>query len=154
MLSRASILLPVALIAGLVAVFLTAQPFDYLGKGAPPVESLSVEHVRLDGAGIHATVRAAGSEPMVIAQVQVDGAYRIFAQDPAGPIGYLKTARLDIPYPWIAGEAHHLVFLTSTGAGFEHSIDVAVATPGTTLDDLNRFPGIVSVFVADIRPAL
>ena len=153
MLSRASILLPVALIAGLVAVFLTAQPFDYLGKGAPPVESLSVEHVRLDGAGIHATVRAAGSEPMVIAQVQVDGAYRIFAQDPAGPIGYLKTARLDIPYPWIAGEAHHLVFLTSTGAGFEHSIDVAVATPGTTLDDLfglamvGLFVGIVPVLI-------
>ena len=153
MLSRASILLPVALIAGLVAVFLTAQPFDYLGKGAPPVESLSVEHVRLDGAGIHATVRAAGSEPMVIAQVQVDGAYRIFAQDPAGPIGYLKTARLDIPYPWIAGEAHHLVFLTSTGAGFEHSIDVAVASPGTSLDDLfglalvGLFVGIVPVLI-------
>ena len=153
MLSRASILLPVALIAGLVAVFLTAQPFDYLSKGAPPGENLTVEHVRLDDSGIHATVRAAGSEPMIIAQVQVDGAYRIFGQAPAGPIGYLKTARLDIPYPWIAGEAHHLVFLTSTGAAFEHSIDVAVATPGTTIGDLfglamvGLFVGVVPVLI-------
>jgi len=153
MLSRASFLLPAALIAGLVAVFLTAQPFDYLSKGAPPGEELSVEHVRLDDTGIHATVRAAGSEPMIIAQVQVDGAYRSFSQDPPGPIGYLQTARLDIPYPWITGEAHHLVFLTSTGTGFEHTIEVAVATPGTTFSDLaglalvGLFVGIVPVLI-------
>jgi len=151
--SRVSLLLPLVLIAGLVAVFLTVQPFDYLSKGAPPGEILTVEHVRLDNGGIHATLRAAGSEPMVIAQVQVDGAYRRFTQDPAGPIGYLQTARLDIPYPWIAGEAHHLVFLTSTGAGFEHSIEVAVATPGTSLGDLfglalvGLFVGIVPVLI-------
>ena len=153
MLSRASFLLPAALIAGLVAVFLTVQPFDYLSKGAPPGEELSVEHVRLDDTGIHATVRAAGSEPMIIAQVQVDGAYRSFSQDPPGPIGYLQTARLDIPYPWITGEAHHLVFLTSTGTGFEHTIEVAVATPGTTFSDLaglalvGLFVGIVPVLI-------
>jgi zinc transporter ZupT len=153
LLTRASLLLPVALIAGLVAVFLTAQPFDYLSKGAPPGESLTVEHVRLDDGGIHATVRAAGSEPMVIAQVQVDGAYRTFTQEPAGPIGYLKTARLDIPYPWIAGEAHHLVFLTSSGTAFEHAIDIAVATPGTSFGDLfglalvGLFVGVVPVLI-------
>ena len=153
MLSRASILLPVALIAGLVAVFLTAQPFDYLSKGAPPGESLTIEHVRLDDTGIHATIRAAGSEPMIVAQVQVDGAYRAFTQEPAGPIAYLKTTRLDIPYPWITGEAHHLVFLTSTGTAFKHSIDVAVATPGTTIGDLfglalvGLFVGVVPVLI-------
>ena len=153
MLTRASFLLPVALIAGLVAVFLTAQPFDYLSKGAPPGEELSVEYIRLDGTGIPATVRAAGSEPMIIAQIQVDGAYRTFTQDPAGPIGYLQTARLDIPYPWIAGEAHHLVFLTSTGVGFEHTIEVAVETLGTTIGDLfglalvGLFVGIVPVLI-------
>lgn len=153
MLSRASFLLPAALIAGLVAVFLTVQPFDYLSKGAPPGEELSVEHVRLDDTGIHATIRAAGSEPMIIAQVQVDGAYRSFSQDPPGPIGYLQTARLDIPYPWITGEAHHLVLLTSTGASFAHTIEVAVATPGTTFSDLaglalvGLFVGVVPVLI-------
>jgi zinc transporter ZupT len=88
MLTRASFLLPIALIAGLVAVFLTAQPFDYLSKGAPPGENLTVEHVRLDG-----------------------------------------------------------------GAAFEHAIDVAVATPGTSLSDLTGlalvglFVGVVPVLI-------
>jgi zinc transporter ZupT len=161
MLTRASLLLPVALIAGLVAIFLIAQPFDYLSKGAPPGEDLGVEHVRLDDGGIHATVRAAGSEPMVVAQVQVDGAYRTFTQEPAGAIGYLKTARIDIPYPWVAGEAHHVVFLTSTGARFEHSIEVAVTTPGTRLGDMlglalvGFFVGVVPVLIGfGFYPAL
>ena len=153
MMIRATILFPLILIGGLVALFLVAQPFDYLSKGAPPAESLTIENIRLDGTGIHATVRAAGSEPMQVAQIQVDGAYRAFTQMPAGRISYLDTVRLDIPYPWVTGETHHLLFVTSSGATFEHSIDVAVSTPGTTFRDLaglaliGLFVGIVPILI-------
>jgi hypothetical protein len=85
--------------------------------------------VRLEPGLISATVRADGSEAVRVAQVQVDGAYRQFAQEPAGPIERLGTARIDIPYPWVDGEAHHIALLTSTGAVFEHEIEVAQATP-------------------------
>ena len=37
--------------------------------------------------------------------------------------------RLRIPYPWVAGEAHLVRVLTSTGTAFEHEIAVAVETP-------------------------
>jgi len=153
MLSRASALIPIAVIFALVAVFLMARPFDYLSRGAPPVESLTVENISLDGGGIHAVLRAAGSEPIAIAQVQVDGAYRVFSQNPEGPVGYLGTTTIDIPYPWVAGETHHLLFLTASGATFEHSIDVAIATPqaGTTelagLALVGLFVGIVPVLI-------
>ena len=53
-------------------------------NGAPPVEELTFERRILDGAGIHLLVRAGGSEPMTIAQVQVDDAYWTFTQDPPG----------------------------------------------------------------------
>ncbi len=153
MLKRASIILPLAMIAVLIGLFLIARPFDYLSKGAPPGEELKVETVRLDAAGIHAFVRAAGSVPMSVAQVQVDGAYRDFQQDPAGLIGYLRSARIDIPYPWINGETHHLLFVTSTGTTFEHSIDIAVATPGTQITDfvglalVGLFVGFVPILI-------
>lgn len=153
MLARASILFPLLLIAALVAAFLLTRPFDYLSRGAPPAEELTVEAVRLDQTGIHATVRAGGAEPMVVAQVQVDGAYRPFEQTPDGSIGYLQSARIDIPYPWVAGESHHLLFLTSTGTAFEHTVDVAVATPGTTPADLfglaliGLFVGVVPILI-------
>ena len=153
MLTRASLLIPLALIAALVAVFLATRPFDYLSKGAPPAEELTVETVALDAKGIHATVRAAGSEPINLAQVQVDGAWRAFTMTPAGPIRYLRTARVDIPYPWVAGEAHHLLFITASGATFDHTIDVAVETPGFVLGDLvglalvGLFVGVVPILI-------
>ena len=78
---------------------------------------------------ISLTVRADGSGPVSIAQIQVDGAYRQFTQDPAGPIGRLGVVRLDIPYPWVDGETHHIAVLTGTGAIFDHEIAVAQETP-------------------------
>jgi len=152
-LNRISVVIPLLLIGMLVSLFLVAQPFDYLSKGAPPGEELTIEKIRLDSAGIHANIRAAGSEPMTIAQVQVDGAYRVFSQYPKGKIGYLDTVRVDIPYPWVTGEAHHLVFVTSTGTTFEHTIDVAVETPGTELNDffglalIGLFVGFVPILI-------
>ena len=88
--------------------------------------------MRLEPGLISLTVRADGSQPVALAQVQVDGAWRAFTLDPAAPIARLGTARVDIPYPWIEGEAHHLALVTSTGAAVEHSIEVAQATPAFT----------------------
>ena len=63
-----------------------ADPMRSFDNGAPPVETLTFERTILDGDGIHLLVRAGGSEPMTIAQVQVDDAYWLFTQDPPGAI--------------------------------------------------------------------
>ena len=121
--------LPAALLAAVVAFLLIAQPLRELTGEAPPVEELSVEATRLTPGLISLTLRADGSGPVELAQVQVDGAWREFALVPAGPIARLGTARTDIPYPWIEGEAHHLALVTGTGAVFDYTIEVAQATP-------------------------
>ncbi len=123
------LILPLAVLAGLLAILIFTRPLDRLTAQAPPVEQLSVESVRLTPGRISLAVRADGSGPISIAQVQVDGAYRQFTQEPEGPINRLGKVRLDIPYPWISGEAHHIALLTGTGAIFEHSIEVAQETP-------------------------
>ena len=43
---------------------------------------------------------------MAIAQVQVDAAYWEFTQEPAGPIERGDTAWVNLPFPWVLGEAH------------------------------------------------
>lgn len=146
------IVLPL-LVGGLViGGFLLADPLRDLTGAAPPVERLTVERTVLDGDGITVTLRADGSEPVRIAQVQVDGAFWSFRQEPPGPIARLGTARLHIPYPWVQGETHHLRFLTATGIAFEHSIDVALPTPAgrTALLPL----GLVGFFVGVVPVAL
>jgi zinc transporter ZupT len=112
-----------------------------------------VERTVLDEHGIGVRVRAGGSEPMRIVQVQVDGAYWNFRQDPVGAVERMGTAWLHIPYPWVSGEAHHLTFVTHTGALFEHSIDVAVTTPALTTERLN-FYLLIGLFVGVVPIAL
>jgi ZIP family zinc transporter len=123
------LLVPALLLAATVAFLLVGRPLRELTAAAPPVEELAVEAVRFEPGVIALTLRADGSAPVALAQVQVDGAWRDFALTPDRPIERLGTARLDVPYPWVDGETHHLLLLTGTGVGFEHTIEVAAATP-------------------------
>ncbi len=145
--------LPILLIVVIAAAFLASDPLRTYTGAVPPVETLTVERTVLDEHGIGVRVRAGGSEPVKIVQVQVDGAYWTFSQDPAGPLGRLGTAWLSIPYPWVAGEAHHLSFVTSTGALFDHSIEVATATPDLSTDRLIFF-ALIGLFVGVVPIAL
>lgn len=127
--STAILILPLLAVAAVVAVLVFADPLKTFTSSAPPVEELKVESVTLDPGLIRLHVRADGSEPLKVAQVQVDGAYRTFSIDPEGAISRLGRARIDIPYPWVEGEAHRIVVMTPTGLTFEHTIEVATRTP-------------------------
>ena len=146
-------LVPFALLGLLAAAFLVLRPLDWLTSNVPPIETLAIERVALGPAGISVWVRAGGSAPLSIAQVQVDGAYWQFEQSPPGPLGRLAAARIDIPYPWVEGETHHLLFLTSSGISFDHTIDVALPTPALSAADLAAF-GLVGLFVGVVPVAL
>lgn len=123
------LVVPLLTILAAISWLFAGDPLESFRNGAPPVEKLTFERVVLDAQGIHVTVRAGGSEPMRIAQVQVDDAYWSFVQVPPGPLNRGAAARLDIPYPWVLGEAHAVNVVTSTGTTFSHDIPVAVATP-------------------------
>ena len=127
---------PLVVLVALVGFILLGNPFERLTRNAPPVEDVAVESVRLEPGLIELSIRADGSSPVEIAQVQVDGAYREFALDPPGPVDRLSRATVRVPYPWVDGETHHLLLRTSTAIGFEHTIDVAqqaLALDGPTL---------------------
>ncbi|MDG4875610.1 ZIP family metal transporter [Mesorhizobium sp. WSM4935] len=121
--------LPLAVLGLAVAWMVSSDPLSGFRNGAPPVENLTFERTILGNDGIRILVRAGGSEPMTIAQVQVDDAYWQFTQDPPGPIARGATAWIALPYPWVLGEAHAVNVVTSTGTTFGHEIAVAVPTP-------------------------
>lgn len=147
------VLVPLAVLAAAIWWLISANPLARFDNGAPPVENLTVERTVLDQSGLRLLVRAGGSEPMTIAQVQVDAGYWEFTQTPAGSIARGDTAWVSIPFPWVLGEAHLVNFVTNTGATFEHAIPVAVATPVATSGNLvsqailGAFVGILPVAV-------
>ena len=74
--------LPLVVMVAIVALLLIWRPLDRLSQGAPPVEEAAIERVNLTPGLISLDVRTDGSTPVVIAQVQVDTAYRLFTATP------------------------------------------------------------------------
>jgi len=147
------LLMPVAVLAVAIVWLLQTNPLQGFNNGAPPVENLTIERTILDSNGLRVLVRAGGSDPMVVAQVQVDAGYWEFEQEPAGAIERGDTAWISIPYPWVLGETHNMTFVTNTGTTFDHQIAVAVPTPVATFGSLwsqailGAFVGILPVAI-------
>jgi zinc transporter, ZIP family len=120
---------PLILLALASAWLISGDPLRVFSNSVPPVESLTFERVFLDDAGINLKIRAGGSEAMTIAQVQVDDAYWRFTQDPPGALPRIAAAWVNIPYPWVPGDAHTVRLVTNTGITFDYVIDVAVSSP-------------------------
>ena len=144
------IVVPIVLLGLAVAWLVSANPLAGFGIGAPPVENLTFERTVLGDTGIRILVRAEGSEPMTVAQVQVDDAYWRFAQDPPGPIPRGRSAWIGIDFPWVLGEAHEINVVTATGATFGHEIAVAVPTP--TRDSMSLVSQIILGTFVGILP--
>ncbi|MEP6916514.1 MAG: metal transporter [Acidobacteriota bacterium] len=125
-----SALLPLALLAILIAVIVKTSPGESLRGGAvPPVERLSIDRAQLRTDGIVVSVFNDGPDPVTIAQVTVDDAFWAFTASNGTVLRHLGRTALTIPYPWVEGEAHLVKVLSSTGTAFEHEIPVATLSP-------------------------
>lgn len=157
-----AIVLPLVLLAAVVAAILSFSPAERLrDPAAPPVENLSIRRALLEPDGIALTVFNESPEPVRIAQVTVDDAYWSFtagtgaSSAPTGQVtvGPLRSVTLHVPYPWVAGEAHTIHVMSSTGTKFEHVIPVALETPAAGSRHLLIFAAI-GLFVGVIPVAL
>lgn len=146
-------LVPLVLLAGLLALIAAWDPTAAVRGDLPPVERLSFQRVELRPEGIVVAVLNDGPDPSTIAQVQVDDAYWAFTADPAGPLRHLQRARLTIPYPWVAGETHLVRLVTATGVTFDHEIAVAVETPRPGARFLGIF-ALIGLYVGVLPVAL
>jgi zinc transporter, ZIP family len=122
-----SALVPVALIAILVAVFIALDPIGSL-RDVPPVEEVAFERTVLREGQIELHVSNDGPDPVTISQVLVNDAYWSFS-GPDGSLGRLEGARFIIPYPWEEGLPLNVSLVTSTGLTIEHEIEAAALTP-------------------------
>ena len=134
-------LLPLLLLAALLAAIVAFDPAQALRGDAPPVEELVFQRVELGPDGIRATVLNDGPDRVKIAQVLVDEAYWAFEADRGTTLDHLESTTLHVPYPWVAGEAHELRLISSTGVTFDHEIEVATTTPKPSA----RFFGIFAL---------
>jgi ZIP family zinc transporter len=146
------LLIPIILLAGVIALFL------YTGGGlrleAPaPVENLDVEKYVLERNLIHLYVRNTGPDELTIASVIINEAVLPFRVTPSDTIPRLGRAEIHLNYAWTQGEAYGITIFTSNAIPFTVDIPVAFETPqpsgrtfwGFTL--IGLYVGVIPVFL-------
>ncbi len=121
--------IPLLLLGLLSLVVLKGGTLSSLARGFPPVEELTIERARLEPGKITVEVVNGGPDPVTVAQIMVDDAFWTHTMTPGRTVSRLGRATIEIPYPWVEGEPHRIVLVSSNGIAFEHEIAVATATP-------------------------
>lgn len=105
-----------------------------LERAAPPIEELTVQRIEMPAPGtIRIEVVNGGVDPVTIHQAIVDDAVWSFTIEPDPTIGRLGSATVEIPYPWVEGEAHAVRLVSASGVTFDAEIPVATETPSANL---------------------
>jgi zinc transporter ZupT len=147
-------LAPLALLAGLVFLFLRVGPVGVFRATFPPVEELTLERIRLPEPGVmEVSVVNGGPEAVTIAQIMVDDANWVHTVDGSRRVERLERRTVRIPYPWVEGEPLAVAVVTNTGLTF--STEVAVATQSPAVDArylgtfalLGVYAGVIPVFI-------
>ncbi len=150
-------LIPIILLAGIIALFLRTGGGVHFESPAP-IEDLTVERVILSGPPesvyhIQLIVRNNSPQPVTIAQVVVNDGVRPFMMDPSFTIPRLGTANLDIDYGWVEGEAYTVTMFTTNAIAFSTVIPVAFKTPQSNSGNLLGFTliglyvGVIPIFL-------
>ncbi len=146
-------LIPLALLAALVALFIYTNPITVSTGELPPIEDLTFERVTVVPSGFEVRVINGGPDRVEIAQVLVDEAYWQYSIAPGATLGRLETALITIEYPWVEAEPHEIVVVTSTGATFVGGVELATETPRPGWDQFLAY-GLVGLYVGIIPVGL
>ncbi len=145
-------LLPILLLAGVIALFLrTGGGLEY--QSAAPVEALAIERYALAPNEIRIYVRNTGPHELTIAQVVVNEAVWPVEVAPDATIPRLGRATVRIGYPWSYGEAYGVTLFTSNAVAFDVEIPVAFETArptGATFWSfalIGLYVGVIPVFL-------
>lgn len=146
------LLIPVILLAGVIALFLSTGGGLNL-ESAAPVEGLSVERYHLKENMIELQVRNTGPQELTIASVIVNDGVMPFEVTPDTTIPRLGKASILVEYPWSYGEAYGITLFSSNAIAFNVDIPVAFETPqpssktfwGFTL--IGVYVGVIPIFL-------
>src|SRR5512133_13874 len=118
------LLIPVILLAGVIALFLSTG--GGLGLKPPvPVENLDIERYHIERKMIQLHVRNTGPEELTVASVIVNDAVMPFEVNPSPTIPRLGRAEIHLNYAWNEGEAYGITIFTSNSIPF--TVDIPVA---------------------------
>ncbi len=148
-----SALIPLVLLAALLAVFAFGNPLAMFTAELPPIEDLTLQRVVVTDTGFEFKVSNGGPDPVTVAQVMVDDAFWAFTITPSATIQRLGSATIRMNYPWVQAEPNTIVVVTSSGTTFAGGVALATVTPRPGLREFAAY-GLLGIYVGVLPVAL
>ncbi len=146
------LLLPIILLAGVIAIFLNTG--GGLNLEAPiPVEALTIERYVLKNNLIEIYVQNTSLQEVTLAQAVINAAVWPIEVSPNAIIPRLGRAVVQINYPWSYGEAYAVTLFSTNSIPFNLDIPVAFETPEPNSKSfwsfalIGLYVGVIPVFL-------
>jgi ZIP family zinc transporter len=148
----ALLLIPIILLGGVIALFLSTGGGLKLTSPAP-VENLNLERYVLKRGSIDLQIQNTGPDEVKIASVIVNSAVMPFEVTPSSTISRLGRAQIHVNYAWTQGEAYGITVFTSNSIPFTVEIPVAFETPQPSSQTfwaftlIGLYVGVIPIFL-------
>lgn len=146
------LLLPIILLAGVIAIFLNTG--GGLNLDAPvPVETLTIERYVLKDNLIEIYVQNTSPQEITLAQAIINAAVYPMEVSPNATIPRLGRAVVHINYPWSYGEAYAVTLFSANSVPFNLEIPVAFETQEPSSKSfwsfalIGLYVGVIPVFL-------
>ena len=142
-------LLPLILLAGVIALFLATNGAGLHVEPAAPIESVTFERTILRPGEIEFHLRNTSPQAITLAAVNINDAIWPFTAEPAATLPRFGQAVVRLNYPWVEGEAYAIRLFTSNAIAFDAEIPVATTTVTPTGNTLLSFT-LIGLYVGVI----
>ncbi len=146
-------LVPLVLLAGVIALFLGTNGAGLNVEPAAPIETVQFGRTILRPGQIEVHLRNTSPQEVTIAQVNINDAIWPFEISPSPTIPRLGSAVATLDYPWVEGEAYGLTFFSGNAVAFGTEIPVATTTATASAKTLWSFT-LVGFYVGIIPVVL
>ncbi len=146
-------LVPIVLLAGVIALFVLTDGAGLKVEPAAPIETVQFERTILRPGAIELHLRNTSPQDLTIAQVNINAAIWPFRISPGPTVPRLGSAVVTLAYPWTEGEAYELSLFSANGIAFGTDIPVATTTATASGKTLWNFT-LVGIYVGIIPVVL
>ena len=143
------VLVPLAILAGVIALFLFTRGAGLQVRPVVPQEALSFERILLKPGQIELTVRNLSPQEVTLSFLNINDTILPFQVEPGPAMARLASATVRVAYPWVEGEAYSLTLFTTNSVPFQTTISAAAVSAAPTGQTLLSFT-LIGLYVGII----
>jgi ZIP family zinc transporter len=151
--TSARVVLPLLLLAGVIALFLYSKGAGLNVTPAAPIETVQFARTILRPGQIELQVRNTSPQSITVAQVSINEALWAFAISPGPTMPRLGRAVVTLNYPWVQGEAYEITLHSGNSILFSTSVPVATTTATVSGRSLWSF-SLIGIYVGVVPVVL